>query len=254
MLNFQIDISSTVSEFSLQKSEVDSLSNYLLDRVVDEYFSKWQDIVNNNLNSTREEYTRGMYSDRPDSYTAIIGLTARSSKLAMMIETGADSFDEKQGFANSPKKKIKKDGQGWYLTIPFRHGTSEAVMSAVIPESSTTILDFMKTGATVGSEQLPEPFNQIGANQLRLNTGSILTYKHKSPIHEGMHRRDISSTESEKRGGYFTFRRVSDNSDPEAFFHPGFTARNFMDEALNSADLGAAVSNAVQDWLDSKLG
>jgi hypothetical protein len=48
-----------------------------------------------------------MYSDRPDDRTAIIGLTSRASKLAMMIETGAEAFDEKVGFDNSGKKTMK---------------------------------------------------------------------------------------------------------------------------------------------------
>ena len=253
MLNFSVDISDTVSEFSLQKQEVDSLSNYLLDRLTDEYVAKWENIINSNLNSTRDEYKRAIYTDRPDDYTSIIGLTSRDSKLALMIETGATTFDIKEGFMNSSKKKMKANG-GWFLTIPFRHATSESIMDLQVPGAGVSVIDFMKAGQTMEAENLPEPFDQIQTHEIKLNTGSLLTYKHKAPIHEGMHRRDISSTEKEKRGGYFTFRRVSDKSDPDAFIHPGFEPHNFMDQAMAETQFADVVDNAVQDWLDLKLG
>lgn len=253
MLNFSIDISDTVSEFSLQKQEVDSLSNYLLDRITDEYVAKWENIINTNLNSTRDEYRRGIYTDRPDDYTSIIGLTARDSKLALMIETGATTFDMKEGFMKSSKKTMKADG-GWYLTIPFRHATSESIMDLQVPGTNTSVIDFMKTGETLGANDLPAPYDEIKTHEIKLNTGSLLTYKHKAPIYEGMHRRDISSTDKEKRGGYFTFRRVSDNSDLDAFMHPGFEPHNFMDKAMEETQFADVIDNAVQDWLDLKLG
>jgi len=253
VLNFSIDLSDTVKEFSLQPSETSDLCSYILDRVCDEYFAKWTELVNT-LNTSRDEYKRGMYSERPDDHTAIIGLTGRDSKLAMMVESGASSFDEKDGFSNSSKRVIKSDGKGWYLTIPFRHGTSDAIMSEMVPDYKISVLDLMKAGETLGQADLPVGFNEVNTNRIELNGGSLITYKHKSPIYEGMHRRDISSTEKEKRGGYFTFRRVSDKSDDQSWFHPGIEAHNFMDKALAEAQLDLTVDNAVQDWLDVKLG
>ena len=253
MFNISFDISETVQEFSLQQVEVDSLSNYLLDRIVDEIMGRWDGLVDSSLNTTRDEYRRAMYTDRPDDRTAIIGLTARDSKLAMMIETGAEAFDEKIGFSNSELKHMKKDG-GWYLTIPFRHATSEAIMGMMVPEMNVSVLDFMKSGGMMEQGNLPEPFNEIQTHEIKLNTGSLITYKHKAPIHEGMHRRDISSTEKEKRGGYFTFRRVSDNSDPESWIHPGLQARGLMEKAIEESHLDQVVDNSVQDWLDTKFG
>jgi len=252
MFNISFDISETVQEFSLQQIEVDSLSDYLLDRIVDEIMGKWEGLVDSSLNDTRDEYRRSMYTDRPDSRTAIIGLTARDSKLAMMIETGADAFDEKVGFENSKLRHEKKAG-GWYLTIPFRHATSESIMSMMVPGINASVLDFMKSGNVMKQSNLPEPFGEIQTHQLQLNTGTLITYKHKAPIYEGLHRRDISSTEKEKRGGYFTFRRVSDNSDPEAWIHPGFEAKELMEKAVEQSQVDRVVDNAVQDWLDTKF-
>jgi len=253
LLKFQIDIADTISEFSLQRSEAESLSSYIIDRVCDEYMARWYKLIDEGLHSTRDEYKKAIYLERPDPCSAIIGMTARESKIAMMIETGAISFDEKIGFEGSEKKHMKAKGNGWFLTIPFRHASSEAIMEMEAPNSGASIIDLMKSGATIGTEQLPEGFAEAQTHQMTLNTGSIITYKHKAPIYAGMHRRDISSTTKEKRGGYFTFRRVSDKSDPESWMHPGFGAHMFMDKALNSSKLGEAVDNAVQDWLDTKF-
>lgn len=251
MFPIAFDISDVVKEFHFNKSEMDSLSNYILDRVVGEFMDNWKDIINTQLNSSRDEYKRGMYTDRPNSNTAIIGLTGRDSKLAMMIEMGATAFDEKEGFEKSTKKTMKADG-GWYLTIPFRHGTSEAIMSMGAEGQDMSILEYMKAGNTVTSQELPMPFDEIKTHALQLKTGTLITYKHKAPIHEGMHRRDISSTEKEKRGGYFTFRRVSDKTDEQAWIHPGFEAHNFMEQALEMSKLDLVVDDAVQEFLDAK--
>lgn len=253
MLNFNIDLSDTAQEFHLGKGDIDALCNYTVDRVVDGFMEKWQDLVNGQLNSTRDEYKRAMYTDRPDERTAIIGLTARESRIPMMIEVGAEPFDEKIGFMNSDKKVAGIDGR-WYLTIPFRHGSSEAIMEMMVPGGGVSVIDLMKQGGTVTQAMLPEPFSEAQTHRLELNTGSIITYKHKAPIYEGMHRQSIGSTQAENRGGYFTFRRVSDKTDPSAWIHPGFTPHLFMDKTLHDAQLGAIVDNAVQDWLDVKFG
>lgn len=251
MLTFAIDLSDTIREFTLIPEEIDSMCDYVLDRTVDEIMMKWMDLVNGELHTTRDEYKRAMYSDRPDTRTAIIGLAARDSKLAMMIEVGAEAFDEKTGFANSDKKRLTKEG--WYLTIPFRHAISESIMGMDVPGMDTTVLDLMRTGATIGPEELPAPHDEILTHELKLNTGTLISYKHKAPIYAGMHRRNIASTMNEKRGGYFTFRRVSNNSDEQAWIHPGFRPHAFMDRALQQMEAGAVVDAAVQEWLDRKF-
>ena len=254
MLSFSIDMGDTISEFSLGREETDSLCDYTLDRVVDEFMTQWETLINGDLRNTRDEYKKGIYTERPDPRTAIIGLNGREAKLAMMIEEGHEAFDEKAGFAASEKRHVKDDGEGWWLTIPFRHASSEAIMSMKVPGEEITVQDLMKQGATLGPEDLPAPFDETLTHSLQLNNGSVISYRHKAPIYEGMKRENINSVVTERRGGYFTFRTVSDKSDPEAFIHPGFTARKFMDRALNSDKLLKAADAAIQEWLDRKFG
>lgn len=249
MLKFQFDISGIVNEFSLSKEDVRSLSNLILDRLVDEYMFNWENIVDSTLNSIRDEYKKGMYSDRLDDMNAIVGLTSTQSKLAMMIEVGANVFDEKEGFSKSTKKK-KRGKDGWYLTIPFRHATSSEIMKQFTKQGEG-ILTFLKGGSKLSQSSLPTGYDEPLSHII---PGSTIKYEHKAPIHEGLHRTKLNSTEKEKRGGYFTFRRVSDNSDPQSWFHPGFEAKNLMDRALNESKLDQVVDTVLQEFLDSKFG
>ena len=79
----------------------------------------------------------------------------------------------------------------------------------------------------------------------------IPEYVHKSPKYQGLVKLDISSTEKETRSGYFTFRRVSDKSEPLSWIHPGFSAHKFMDKALDSVQVEVVADMAIDTFLKS---
>jgi hypothetical protein len=256
MLDIQIDISDKVSQYGISEQDINSLTNFMLDRMVDEFTDNWMKSVDSSLNSTREIYKEAIYTDRPDDRTAIIGLLG-SNKLAMMIENGATNFDIKEGFSNS-EKRIKKDDGGWYLTIPFRHASTEAVTGSVVGEGlPKEIYEIAKSNVNepITQEQLPNDFKEVKTHKIQINTGSVLQYTHKSPIFEGLVRKNIGSTDKEKRGGYYTFRRVSDkNEGDESWQHPGFIAKNFMESTFNNTSdkIDTMVSNIFNDFMNLK--
>lgn len=242
-----IDVSDLASEFVMSEEEVKSLSRYILARIADEYVREWEHQIDQNLHSTRNEYKRGIFSEQPDDYNIIIGLTPRQSPMAMMLEEGASQFDMKEGMKNSPKAKQKKSG-GWYLTVPFKFATSEAIgesgFSNKMPKPIEQLVKVMKEPLKLGN--IPEPLRALGQNQ---TSG----YKHKFNIYEGLQRTEIGSG-AEKRGGYMTFRRVSDKSDKDAWQHPGLEALNLMDKAAQEIDIGKLIDLSVQEFLDEKRG
>jgi hypothetical protein len=241
-----IDVSDLASEFVMSEEEVRSLSRYILARVADEYVREWEHLIDQNLHSTRAEYKRGIFSEQPDDYNIIIGLTPRQSSLAMMLEDGASQFDMQEGFKKSAKAVQKKDG-GWYLTVPFKFATSEAIgesgFSNKMPKPIEQLVKVMKEPLKLGN--IPEALRSIGQNQ---TSG----YKHKFNIYEGLQRKEVGSGQNEKRGGYMSFRRISDKSDKDAWQHPGFEALNLMDKAAQEIDIGRLVDSAVQEFLDDK--
>nr|UWH96419.1 MAG: putative tail-component [Bacteriophage sp.] len=255
MTNIPIDIDFTdlVSEFSLSDTEISRIESSIIDTVSSLYWERWTSLVNQGLHGTRPEYKKAMVQDRVAPNEIVFGLYA---DFPLMIEDGASPFDMKPGFRNSPKVKSKKIGSGWYIDIPFRHATSQAVaesggFDSIMPASVYSAI--RKESGPLTRNQLRK-YNTIGSRK-EINTPQLKVpeYIHKSPIYEGLVRVKASSTVTEKRSQYMTFRRVSDASDYTAWFHTGIVARKFMDKALDMVDVPSVVDKVVDVVLDRIL-
>jgi hypothetical protein len=244
MIPINIDLSDTVEEFTLSQSETDDLRRYVLDRIMTDFVMRWEDEIAKNLHSTRNEYKRGIFQEQSDDFSVTIGLTPRQSRLAMMIEDGESQFDIKQGFQQSDKRKMTKSG-GWYLTVPFRYATSEAVAESGFTMNMPKPVERLAKQGPVQLDNLPEALRGLGQNR---TSG----YKHKFNIYEGLSRVEAGSGNKEKRGIYMNFRRVSNNSDPSAWIHPGLEARDLMGKALEATDIGNVVDQAVDEFLSNR--
>lgn len=253
MIPIGIDISEVIEEFSILADKSEELSSFVLEQLVENFMFTWESQVNDELKQTRQEYKKAMFSEFEDSNSAVVGLHPTENNLALMIEDGASSWDIKEGFANSSKKKTVtrkgKDGndeQGWYLTIPFRYATTEAIgesmiFSGKLPKEIEKVARKVAPAA-VAMQDLPAQYQKIGLNK-------TTKYEHKNPIFEGLSKRNIASTQNEKRSGYMNFRRVSDKSDDGSWQHPGFEAKQFMEKTVDSMDIGTVVDNAVDEFL-----
>jgi len=245
--NIKMDFSERADRFGLDQSQADAMVSFVVDALVEEYRNAWTDEIGQSLHSTRPEYERGIFAEKLDNNTAVIGLTPRQSKLAMMIEDGANVFDMKEGFKNS--KKAKNAGTSdWYLTIPFRWATAEALAESSVfanrmPSEIQAIVK-RNQGAPLMQSQIPQQFKKMGWNP---TTGTL----HVSNIYEGLQRKGAGSTVTEKRGNYFTFRRVSEKSQFGSWIHPGFEARRLMDKAFDKIDVGDIVSAASREFTDN---
>lgn len=256
-LPIRIDLSDVVGEFDLSQDESNLLAASIIDSVIQEYSSKWQDVVKRELKSSRAEYIKAMYIERPSATEAVFGLSARESKLALMIEEGAGPFDEKPFFQRSPKAKFKKDGLGWYLTVPFRHATPQAIaesgiFSSIMPQD---VYDLAKNSSMpLKRMQLPENQRTPGTRkEINIPGLKVPEYIHKAAKYEGLVRVEATSSEKEKRGEYMTFRRVSDKSDPNSWFNGGIIAKKLMDRALEVAQISRVADIAIDETLDRIL-
>lgn len=244
MFNFQIDISDVLIEFQQLAGASADLKAAILDRVTDDFMHRWETNVNNALHSTRGEYKKAMFVERPEDGVAIIGLTPRESQLALMIEDGASSWDMKDNFKKSDKAKNKGQAS-WYLTVPFRHATSEAVGESMIfsgKMDKAVEREVKAQGTLKDLSSLPQEYQKIMSNP---TTGTT----HKAQIVLGMKKMDIASTGKEKRSGYFTFRRVSENSQDGSWVHKGFEARKLIEKTINEVPFDTLVQMAVDDFL-----
>jgi len=257
MIPLSIDISEVVQEFELTALQAEELGSSIIDRITAEYVNKWEGFVDKGLRQTRKLYKKAMYVDRLSPMTVEFGLQPGDDGLALAIEEGKGAWDEKPFFSKSPKRKTKIGG-GWYLTVPFRHATPDAVAEAgafksVMPQE---IYDIAKNngGRGIRANQLPSQYQVLGVRgEIRTTAGAVVpAYTHKAPQYQGLVRIEISSTSKEAdrgRGGYFTFRRVSDKSDPHSWYHPGLEARKFMDKALAASDIDRVAEMAIDNFL-----
>lgn len=254
MIPIHVDLSEIVAEFALTGSQAQELGGEIINRVVTEYVSKWENLVNRELKKTRKLYKNAMYVDRVSATEVVFGLAPGQDGLALALEEGKAPFDMKPGFANSSKKKTSLSG-GWYLTIPFRYATPDAVAESMVFQNRLPkeIYDIAKNngGQPVKKSQLPTQYAQLGQRKAIQTADAVIpAYTHKAPQYQGLVRIDIASTDKETRGGYFTFRRVSDKSDPLSWINPGFEPRKFMDRALDEAQVFEVADMAIDEFLN----
>lgn len=253
ILPINIDLGDLVEEFNLSGDQSVFLGSSIIDAVVSEYQLRWQNLISNSLHKTRNEYKRGVFIERESPLSVTFGLTNRESSIPLMIEEGQPPFDEKEGFRNSPKRKIAQNG-GWYIDIPFRHATPEAVAdsglfasimsqqiyNAVQKTGRLSFMDLSVKDSAIGERKA---INRLGVNKP--------AYMHKAPIYQGLTKVNIASTQNEKRSGYFTWRRVSENSDPNSWWNGGIVPYKLMDKALEQAKIDVVADKVIDQFLNA---
>jgi hypothetical protein len=115
---FNIDVTVMSKELGLSQQESSQLIGEVLDGITNEFERLLIEEAKIELHSTRNIYIEGIYKKKNSLKESEVGLVGQ---LPNMIELGSDPFDMKDGFSKSSKKHMKKSGEGWYLTIPFRY-------------------------------------------------------------------------------------------------------------------------------------
>lgn len=244
-----LDLSDFFKEWQLTIDQAESFVDTLLSEIGARFSEEWHNLAGKELKQTRQEYQRGIYVQRPSFDSVIIGL---DGWLPNAVEQGIMPFDMKEGFMNSSKRHLKKGG-GWYLTVPFRLGTpgivgDSGIFSSVMPQEVYEVAKKeLKTRRSLPAASLPPQFQVKGVRSEILNEKGeqvFPAYQHKNPIYEGM-------TKSNKEGHshYMTFRRVSDNSDPNSWIHSGIVAHDLLQKAFSSFNVEDIVSRVKEDFI-----
>jgi hypothetical protein len=250
VIPISIDISDFVNKWNLSVQQADLLAYNILDEVSLNFAEEWRKVAGQELHQTKQEYQRSIYIEKPDKDSVIVGL---KGFMPNAVERGIASFDEKTGFSKSTKRKVKKNG-GWYLTIPFRFAVpgsvaESSIFSQILPGAVYKVaLNTLKNaGDKLQAKQLPAQFQVKGVRPEIVSQAQdqiFAQYEHKSSPYEGM----IKS-----QGGYMTFRRVSDTSDPNAWIHSGIQAYNLSEKALANLQIDRIISNIKNNFIENQL-
>jgi hypothetical protein len=266
-VRINVDIRDSMREFSIPKQSADIILENVIEEVRRVIFNNWVSEAKNGLHATREGYLNGLLLGDSGKFTKSIILTGQ---LNLMIEQGANAFDMKEGFSRSPNIKYGKDrinskgvvtkSGGWFLTIPFRHGTPGIVgenqaFSGIMPDLVYAIAK-KNNGKPIRANQLSSPYSDK-RTRATINQPtplpSIPEYRHKHSIYEGIKRQSASyrNLAKGKYGKYVSFRRAGQNSDPLSWWHKGFQARNFHRTAITNSNVEVVMDNALDKMISS---
>lgn len=213
--------------------------------------AEWERIASQRLRSARQIYINGLRQS--ESYKMEIVAGRVNYTLTLMgempnnFEFGMPSFDMKvirPGWLGGMRAKTGKDGKK-YVTIPFRHSTtSGAIMSYTGKAKRENVAQSLQYA--VRKYGLREMVRNSGGNIVRGTVTKIPAGA--TDVHRfltGLQRIQTPTagvTPSGLQKGtsqLVTFRRMSENSPPESWIHPGIRAVNILPD--------------VERWIDYEL-
>lgn len=255
MIPIFIDTQELSEQLFLTASETKKLIDFTVKEVTTAFARNWENEANQNLSGARFEYLQSIVVV-DEGYAK--GAVVLRGWLPNAIEQGEPAFDMKPGMLSGPNAKVNKKGVR-YNTIPFRMGTpgTLGVLGPVMPEPVYEELKDKPLNTPVpggGSrskglkiDEIPQAYREPETKKVPdIESQSFNEYKHKSSKYEGAVKVSDAVTGQNR---YMSFRRVSDNSDPASWIHPGFEPRNFAEKALQETDIPKTIGRAVDKFL-----
>lgn len=261
VIPINIDLVDLFSDRVVSAEQVVDFVDGVVKDITASYALQLEKEASTQLKSTRNRFIQNIRVVDDGKLKGSVLLDYSKDRLVKMIEEGTYPFDMKDGFMKSSKIKVGKNGKR-YLIIPFRWSTpgsvgQSEVFSNQLPKEVYKIAkaqpkDIPVAGGGMRSmglqlEQLPEQFQTKGVRpEIQATAKSPLfeAYQHKNSIYEGVTAQQDGVTGQNR---YFSFRRVSENSDPRSWIHKGMEAKNLMEKTYDSfnmeAELGLSIDN-----------
>ncbi len=246
-----------VSQFDISETQLNSMFDNIAKSLAMIYVANLENEAASELHSTKRRYIQNIRVIDSGRLESTVMLDYSKDKLVQMIEEGASSFDMKEKLLASPKAKTGKDGKR-YITVPLRWAATDSVgeselFSGKMPQEIYDIVRKKEVKKGISVSELPEKYRVNGTRPaISDSAGTVLfkEYQHKSSIYQGITKQKDTTT---GQSTYFSFRRVSENSDDNAFIHPGIQGRGLMGKALSNLNIPQETSLLIDNEL-AKLG
>ncbi len=208
--------------------------------------SEWIRLAQQNLGTSAINYIGGIQPVEVDGNWCHIHLVG---ELPNAIENGMAPYDMKPGLLAGPNAKVNPKTGTRFNTVPFRHGipgTTGKRVGMPMPFTGTTkagkpnsiiynaakklkVSSELPTGKTAWGGKTGDFGGYGQRSQLPVKKGRPGAYTWKSSPYAGIYR--IGKFYSQKtQYQYTSFRRVSDNSDPNSWWHPGIRPRHLVNQ------------------------
>lgn len=258
-----IDTGAIAAQFNgIGQEQIDNMCNNIAKSMAASFAGRLEEEANLVLHQTRRRYVNAISLVDEGRLSGTVLLDFSKDPVVGMIEQGASAFDQKESMLRSSKVKIGNRG-GKYITIPFRFSTPDAVadsdvFSSKLPEEVYEVLKNKETNIATGSgtrseglktKELPVQFQSPKVRaEIKDSAGKKLfdAYTHKTSIYTGAIKTKDGVT---GQNSYNSFRRISENSDKNAWIHPGIEKHNLVGKALTNfnqeRELSVLLSNAL---------
>lgn len=225
-------------------------------------------LANERLHLSSEDYIQGLQPARyhdPNAGSGVFSSIVLTGWLPNAVEHGWSGGDMKEALLKGRNAKVTPKGVR-YNTVPFRHGTpgtrgtnfpamgsAYAAGFGALPgggfqaQGTLEAAQAAKLGRRVhkaakaleATRSHPDKGTQWGG-RLEAGLAPLLRPHHKTDIYAGMVR-ERKVYQHAEQSQYSTFRRVSDNSDPGSWIHPGIEGHRLFDEGAKVAAHAAKV-------------
>jgi hypothetical protein len=163
---------------------------------------------------------------------AIISMRAEGIEEALRIQDGYGPFDMKPGFLKSSKARTSKEGKKYFI-MSFRHmvpGGSGRLGKVMSPSVHKASMNKIKQGKLIKGQSFQD---QVGTREDPSDFGLINSrgYEWQNGPYAGM--TNVAASKEAKRHSQFrTFRVISENSDPNSWWHPGVEANDVIGSTI----------------------
>lgn len=205
--------------------------------------SEWIRQAQRELHSSAADYIAGIQPVEISGNWASVTLVG---DLPNDVENGKAPFDMKPGLLAGPNAKMGKSGR--FNTVPFRHGTPGTTGKRVgtpMPITGLSAKDKPVSAIYVAARKLSPSLEGSGGKtiwggrtgdfggygiqtQLPVKGGRPGAYTFKASPYAGMVK-TAKTYGKATQNQYTTFRRVSENSNPNSWWHPGLQAKHLAE-------------------------
>jgi hypothetical protein len=228
-LKFTVNADEIAKEFGDLRNEVESAITKGVQQVASMTHAKTQELASQNLKGTRQTYLDALHFEEIQKGIWIVSL----DESALWLEEGKEAGSMLPDLLRKNAKTSKSGSR--YKVIPFKHDkapgqvspSSQMFVNQVKQELKTRKIPFKKLEFNAdGSPRIGLLHSIKDISSLKPSASAshgalsgLSIYQRQTP--NGSVRRDI-----------MTFRVASSNQEGQKWYHPGITAKKFMDQAL----------------------